>query len=121
MDDHEVRENRQQARTKLLKLIRVKSAESQRLFGHVADISVGGMMVNTHHDITVGDYLNLSIELPADIHPQPLDVHAEITWVGESNKHNSRSFGCRFVAIEKTDRDALLELARKYPMGGEEL
>lgn len=116
-----MRENRKQARIKLLKLIRVKHAETQRLFGHVADISVGGMMVNTHNEVKEGSYLNLSIELPEDIYPVPLDVHAEVTWVGEKNKHNSLSFGCRFVAIEKTDHDALLALAKKYPMGDEEL
>ena len=116
-----MRENRQQARTRLLKLIKVRSADDQRLFGHVGDISVGGMMVQTHHNIAVGDYLNLAIELPADIHPSPLDIHAEVTWTGEKNKHNTRSFGCRFVAIEKAEHNALLEVARKYPMGEEEL
>lgn len=116
-----MRENRKQARTRLLKLIRVKSADSQRLFGHVADISVGGMMVQTHQQVSTGDYLNLAIEIPTDIHPKPLDIHAEVTWVSEKNKHNTYSMGCRFVAIEKTERDALLELARKYPMGEEEL
>ena len=92
-----------------------------RLFGHVADISVGGMMVQTHQQVSTGDYLNLAIEIPTDIHPKPLDIHAEVTWVSEKNKHNTYSMGCRFVAIEKTERDALLELARKYPMGEEEL
>jgi Tfp pilus assembly protein PilZ len=116
-----VRENRKQARTRLLKLIRVKSNDTQRLFGHVVDISVGGMMVQTHQQVSTGDYLNLAIEIPTDIHPKPLDIHAEVTWVSEKNKHNTYSMGCRFVAIEKTERDALLELARKYPMGEEEL
>ncbi len=116
-----MRENRQQGRTRLLKLIRVKSVEDQRLFGFIGDISVGGMMINTHREVKVGSHVNLSIELPQDISQQPLNVQAEITWVDEGDSRDSRDCGCRFIAIEKAERDALLELTRKYPMGEEEL
>ena len=116
-----MRENRQQPRTKLLKLIKVRTSDDKKLFGHIADISVGGMMVHTHSTCGMGDYLNLLIELPEDVYPKPLDIHAEITWVGRANGHKGRRMGCRFVAIERAERDALLELVKRYPMGEEEL
>ena len=95
--------------------------EDQRLFGFIGDISIGGMMINTHREVKVGSHVNLSIELPQDISEQTLDVRAEIAWVDEGDSRNSRDCGCRFIAIKQAARDALLELARKYPMGEEEL
>ena len=116
-----MRENRLQARTRLLKLIRVKAADDQRLFGFIRDISVGGMMVNTHREVKVGDYLGLCIELPPEDFEQSVEIQVAIAWVGEGNQPGARDCGCRFLGIEETDREALLELARRFPMGGEEL
>lgn len=116
-----MRANRQQARTRLLKLIRVRSAGDGKLFGFIGDISVGGMRINTHKPVKAGDQHKLYIELPQDISQQLLQATAQITWVGEGDERDSRDCGCRFLAIETSDREALLELARRYPMGGEEL
>lgn len=116
-----VRENRLQARTRLLKLVRVKTADNQRLFGFIRDISIGGMMVNTHLEVNVRDQVWLCIELPREHAPQSLEIQVEITWVGEGNQPGSHDCGCRFLVIEEADREALLALVRKYPMGEEEL
>ncbi len=115
------RGDRQQARTRLLKLIRVKNSEDKRLFGHVVDISIGGMKVNTNIDVKVGDHLNFLIELPLAISSTPLDVRVEATWIGTTDKHNGHDVGCRFIAIEKANRDVLLKLIEKYPMGTGEI
>lgn len=116
-----MRENRQQARTRLLKLIKVRTAEDKKLYGHVVDISIGGMLIHSSHSASEGDYLNVSVELPPEIHPTPLDIHGEVTWASGPDKHNGYQLGCRFTAIEKSAQDALLRLAETYPLGEEEL
>jgi hypothetical protein len=74
-------DDRQQERKQIIYSLRVFDARSGALLGQVADLSIGGFMMNSEQQMPKGKSLVLKVELPRSMNgPQGLEIKARVKW-----------------------------------------
>ena len=93
-------ERRQLSRWRLLHHLRVHDLESGALLGHVADISVAGMMLVSSGPVALGRDYRVSMVLPARDEPdgEPVELRVRALWHRRHENEALHDIGFRLVA-----------------------
>ncbi len=103
-------------RTTFLALAKVRDLATSTDIGYVGNISTNGFMMYANGALPPRSRRILSIRFP---HPTrgdvAVDVGVRVAWQRpDSDKPKQQTTGCEIVAIEPTDRLALLQAAKAY-------
>ncbi len=93
--------------------------ESEHNFyaGFIENMSVGGIFIATHMLKPVGEFMDVTLNLPH--REEPIHARGEVRWVREYHERSNVSpgVGLRFVEISDEDHLAIQEfLAHREPM-----
>lgn len=91
-------EQRKEARTHLLYYLRVFDRQSDTLFGHVVDLSPGGMLITSHRPLENRKTYSLAVEdVGVMDHLGTVDFDAECRWC--STDHNVDLYDAGFSIV----------------------
>lgn len=76
--------------------------------GMISDLGVGGAFMEVEHPPPVGTRLILTLDSPTSW--EPLELPAEVRWVGSTDDGGARGCGVRFVRVPGSTAAALYEL-----------
>ena len=83
-----------------------------------ANISVGGMFIQTERPLAVGTRFRLRLALPGDL--RPIDATGEVRWiVSQEEGHRIPGMGIRFEEISDSSRRRVEKLLSDWEPDGE--
>lgn len=89
--------------------------DSVRGDGQIDNLSLGGAAIASDVPVARGDYLQLTLTLPAPAHPAAIDVElAPVRWVKD------QSFGVEFIRVSPTAVQTLQRFIERLGFVGEE-
>jgi len=97
--------NRQYSRKPLVLYLDVLEQASQKLLGHLGDISEHGMMFISQGTFPIGQRISLAIRLPnSDDFGQPMiEALVEVRWTKPNLNPRLTCIGCQFLQLNSAD------------------
>ena len=84
------------------------------LIDYTANMSIGGMFIQTHTPLPVGTRFRLRFRIPG--RPHPVETEAEVCWVlrGEKGGVWQPGMGVRFDELSNEDHEAVQRLLAEW-------
>ena len=104
-------------RRELLYNLKIYDAECGELAGWVVDASAEGVKIVGMIQFDIGQFLELSIELPEEIFgKRKIDFSAQVQWAKPDVNPDLSACGMQFTRISPEDHETLVGLMAQYSL-----